>query len=436
MTRRLTVVTVLVLALVPALPTSAQAQDPEPQLVDRIVAVVGDSVVLYSQIEEQVERRRAFGQNVPTDPEQLERLRRQELETLVNELMILQAAARDSIAVPMADVEAQVDATLAEQERRFGSRAAFEAALRAEGMGMEQYRAMVAQGVQRAGIRQQFEAQLQRDRRPPPVSEAETRAFFEARRAELGSRPATIQFRQLVVKPKAADSARDAAMAEAQEALRELQGGADFATVARRYSDDPGTRERGGELGWFRRGRMVPAFERAAFALRPGQVSGIVETSFGFHIIKVDKVKGPERLARHILIRPEITADARGKTRERAEEAAAALRAGASMDSLVAAIHDPAEESRVGPALQDSLPDPYRSQVRGARPGDVVGPFPVPGPEEAYTVVRVTDVTEAGEYTFEDQELRGQIREFLQREKLMREVLDELRRRTYIDIRY
>lgn len=427
---------IAVFALALALPAGARAQDSDRQLVDRIVAVVGDSVVLASEIEEQIERRRAFGQPVPTDEEALEQLRRQELEALVNELIMLQAAARDSIAVPAADVEAQVNATLAEQERRFGGRAAFEAALRAEGMGMEQYRELVAQGVRRAGIRQQFEARLQRDRRPPPVSEAETREFFEARRSELGRRPATIEFRQVLVKPQPSDSAREAAMAEAREALQALQDGADFATVARRYSDDPGTRERGGELGWFRRGRMVPAFERAAFGLRPGQVSGIVETSFGFHIIKVDRVRGPERLARHILIRPEITAEARARTRERAEAATAALRAGASMDSLVESTHDPSEESRVGPALQDSLPDPYRTELRGTSPGDVVGPFPVPGAEEGYAVVRVTQVKEAGEYTFDDQELRGQIRQFLQREKLMREVLDELRSRTYIDIRY
>lgn len=432
MTGRL--IAVFVLALM--LPLAARAQDSQPDLVDRIVAVVGDSVILASDVEEQIERRRAFGEPIPDDPETLDQLRRQELESLVNELVMLQAAARDSITIPTADVQAQVDATLAEQERRFGSRAQFEAALRSEGVTLEEYRSTVAEGVRRAGVRRQFEAQLQRDRRPPPVSEAEARAFFEARRAELGRRPATIEFRQVVVKPEPSDSARQAALAEAEEALRELQGGADFATVARRFSDDPATRERGGELGWFRRGRMVPAFERTAFSLRPGQVSGIVETSFGYHIIKLDRVRGPERLARHILIRPEISPEARAGTRGRAEEVARAMRAGASVDSLVEAVHDPAEESRVGPVLQDSLPDLYRSRLRGASPGEVVGPFPITGADEAYGVVKVLDVTEAGEYTLEDEELRGQIRQFLQREKLMREVLDELRSRTYIDIRY
>lgn len=431
MTRRL----IVVLALALALPFGARAQESGLQGIDRIVAVVGDSIILASDIAEQIERRRAFGEPVPTDPDALEELRRQELESLINELVLLQAAARDSIVVSPTQVDAQVSATVAEQERRFGSRAALEEALRAEGMTFQEYRDVVAEGVRRAGIRRQFEATIQRDRQPPPVTEAEAREFFEARRAELGSRPATIEFRQVVVKPQAADSARQSALAKAEEALEELRDGADFATVARRFSEDEATRERGGELGWFRRGRMVPAFERAAYALRPGEVSGIVETSFGFHIIKLERVRGPERLARHILVRPEISEEARARTRDRAQDVAEALRAGAPMDSLIDAVHDPAEDSRIGPALQDSLPEPYRNELRDVSRQDVVGPFQVPGPEEAYAVVQVVDLTAAGEYTFEDDEVRGEIRQALQSEKLMREVLAELRRRTYIDIR-
>jgi peptidyl-prolyl cis-trans isomerase SurA len=436
----MTLLRTAVIALVLAAPVTARAQEPaqaqEPELVDRVVAVVGDSAILASDIAEQIERRRAMGQPIPTDPAALDALRRQELDMLVNEMVLLQAAQRDSIIVTDADVQAQVNATLTEQERRFGGRAALEAALAAEGTTLEAYRRTVAEGVRRAGIRQQYQARIQRDRRPPPVRESEVREFFEARRGELGRRPATIEFEQLVVKAAPSDSARAAALAEAEQALAELRDGQDFAAVARRFSDDPGTREQGGELGWFRRGRMVPEFERAAYALRPGQVSGIVETAFGFHIIRVDRVRGPERLARHILIRPEITQADQARTRGRAEEVAAALRSGASLDSLATLYHDPAEQSRVGPVLQDSLPAPYVTELRGRAAGEVVGPFRVPGTGEAFAVARVENVTSAGEYTYDDEDLRAQIRSFLQREKLMEEVLGELRDRTYIDIRY
>lgn len=423
------------MAALALLPAAAAGQ--EPGLVDRIVAVVGDSVILASDVDEQVERLRAFGQPLPTDPNALEELKRRELQALINELVIIQAAARDSLTVSEEDVQAQVQAAVAEQERTFGGRAGFEAALRTEGITLEQYRSMIEQSVRRSGMRQQYEALLQRDRRPPPVSERELQEFFEARRQEIGRRPATIVFEQVVVKPEPSDSAREAALQEAREALQALADGEDFETVARRYSDDIGTRERGGQLGWFERGRMVPAFERAAFALRAGQTSGIVESSFGFHIIRVDKVRGRARQARHILIQPELSDAARAATEPRAEEVAEALRGGASMDSLIEAVHDPAEQSRIGPALQDSLPMPYRSELRGASRGEVVGPFRVPSStEETFAVARVAEVTEAGDYTLEDETLRLQIRRFLQREKLLNEVLEELRRRTYIDVRY
>lgn len=415
---------------------TAGAQSPEPDLVDRIVAVVGDSMILASELDEQIERRRAMGEPVPTDSAALDAVRRAELEALINELVMLQAAERDSIIVPPQDVEGQTEATVQEQVRRFGTRAAFEEALAREGLSLEQYRAVIARNARRAAVRQRFLATVERDRTPPPVPDAELRAFFEERRGELGSRPATIEFAQVVLSPEPSDSAMARARAEAESILAELDAGADFATLARRHSDDPGSRQQGGELGWFRRGRFVPDFERAAFNLRPGQHTGIVETSFGLHIIKVERARGPERLARHILIRPELTAEDLARTRGRAEAVATALRNGASVDSMIDAMHDPVEQSRVGPAIADSLPVPWRSAVRGAGVGQVVGPFQLPSAQERYAVVKVTSVTAAGEYTLEDAELRTQIRQFLQREKLLEEVLGELRRSTYIDVRY
>lgn len=111
---------------------------------------------------------------------------------------------------------------------------------------------------------------------PIELSEEELRKYFEAHKAEYGTEEA-VEASHILVETKE----------EAQLVLDELASGADFAELARTRSKDPGSSRQGGQLGWFGRGRMVPAFEEAAFALKIGETSGIVETQFGFHIIRV-----------------------------------------------------------------------------------------------------------------------------------------------------
>jgi parvulin-like peptidyl-prolyl isomerase len=127
---------------------------------------------------------------------------------------------------------------------------------------------------------------------------------------------------QLADKMKASEEEVDAYLAQhpeldikknkskAEEVLKRVRAGEDFSKLAKEFSTDPGSKEKGGDLGWFGAGQMVPAFEKAAFALKPGEISEIVETNFGYHIIKVDERKTetkdgkPEEKvhARHILI--------------------------------------------------------------------------------------------------------------------------------------
>ena len=111
--------------------------------------------------------------------------------------------------------------------------------------------------------------------------------------------------------------------------MLELRRGADFATAARRFSQDPGSKEQGGSLNWFRRGVMVPEFERVAFALKPGVVSDPVESPFGYHIIQVERVQPAEVQARHILLVPDIDSVHVDSARATAESVRAALVAGA-----------------------------------------------------------------------------------------------------------
>jgi len=122
-------------------------------------------------------------------------------------------------------------------------------------------------------------------------SDDAVKAYYEAHREDRFTAPDEIRARHILIKlpPDADEKARAAARAKADDVLAKVKKGADFAKLAQQLSEDAGTASKGGDLGLFPRGKMVPAFDAAAFALEPGTVSEVVESPFGFHIIKVEE---------------------------------------------------------------------------------------------------------------------------------------------------
>jgi peptidyl-prolyl cis-trans isomerase SurA len=214
-----------------------------------------------------------------------------------------------------------------------------------------------------------------------------------------------------------------------------LRGGGDFATAARRFSADSATRDSGGSLGWFRRGTMVKQFEAAAFRLRPGEISDVVETAFGYHLIQVDRIQPAELLARHILIAPVISPAQIEAARQRAESVHAALTGGASFDSLARAYGDEnAPKLAESVALTELGPDYQQLFARdsslGIKPVLAIG---ASGPRPQFAVLEVTARLPEGELAFED--VREQIRGRLAQDLGVQHYVALLRRQTYIDIR-
>jgi peptidyl-prolyl cis-trans isomerase SurA len=421
-----------------AAPALLPAQE-QPQPIDRVVAVVGDRPILLSEVEEELLVLQSQGQRLPTDSAGRNTLRRQVLERMVDEEVLYQKARQDTtITVTDADVQSAVDEQARQVRGQFQTEAEFRAQLSAAGFGTpEEYRRWLADQQRRSAYQRRLIEKLRGEGklRGGAVSEAEVRAAFAAAQAQL--RPATITMSQIAVAPEPTPLARAAAYARAESALAEVRSGADFSTVARRLSDDVGSRERGGDLGWFRRGAMIQAFDRVAFRLRPGQISDIVTTPYGYHLIIVDRVQPGEVKARHILITPAVTARELDAARVIADTVYARLRAGADFDSLHALFADTVEQKTIGPLPRTALPAIYATVIEGLSPGDVTPVFALT-PEDSlrnkYAVVRVDDVQPEGPYTFE--EVREQVRQNLQRERAVRDHVRALRRQTYVDVRF
>ena len=419
---------------------AAPAQDSTAfTVVDRVVAVVTGKPILLSRLDEQINIMRATERPVPTDSAGLAELRRTILDQLVNEELMVQAAQRDTtITLSMPEVQAAVDEAMKQIRRQFASELDLQRQLRTAGFGTaDEYQRWLYDQKRRENLRNKLMQKLRSKGilKPIPPTEAEERQFFEKNKGQLPRRPATVTFRQVVIRPRPDSAAVAAALQRADTLLKQLRRGADFTTMAKRFSEDETTKETGGELGWFRRGQMVKEFDAVAFSLRPGQISDPFRTPFGFHILQVERIDPAEIQARHILFVPEVTDANRAAAAIRADSVARLLKAGAPFDSLARIYNDPAEETLADNVPRTQLLQEYVDALSGAKPGDIIGPFPVqsPGTGQKHVIIVFQLARPEGEMGFD--ELRDQIRSRLSEDNAMRRYLTGLRKQTYVDFR-
>lgn len=414
-------------------PTTTRASVP----VDRIVAVVGDQPILWSDVMSSINQQRAAGLEMPADSAGQAVLARDALNALVDEEILVQKAHVLKIDVTPDEVNRTVDDQVKRVRQQFPTEEEYKTELRNAGFGTpEEYRRTLYEQMYRRALQQRAFEELRKTAVGRNVSEAEVNESFEKNKAQLQGAPATVTFRQVVVAPKASAAAKAKAKAKADSLLVEIKKGGDFELIAKRESMDPASKAQGGDLGWNRRGAMVPEFERMMFALPPGQISPVIETAFGYHIIRVDRVQAGEVKARHILISPTVDSADIAAAKQEAQLVATQLRNGAQFDSVVAKHHDPAEEKGIlQPFVRDSLPASYAQALAGKKAGDVTDPFELASPRGGakFAVVQLVTVNEAGQYNEAD--VKERIRSQLVAERATRSLLDDLRKQTYVSIR-
>ncbi len=418
-----------------ASPSAARAQD---QTVDRIAAIAGDSVVLLSEL---LQREAELAQRIGSLPEagsaEREELRREILDELIGNQLILQAAIADTtLSLDDQLVDERVAEFMAQTERNFGGRQAMEEGLRREGVTMQAFRDLRGSQLRSMMLIQQYAARFG-GQGAVEVSEEELKELYDRERGSLGERPATVLFRQAVISVEPSEAARAGARALIDSLLLEARGGADFAQLARAHSQDPGSATQGGDLGWFRRGRMTKEFEDVAFLLTEDQLSNVVETQFGFHIIRVEQIRFAERRARHILIRPPLIASDRERARERAEEMARRARAGEDFSQLALEFH----EAEFAPDSMEGLlerqpgqagPPPYYGILSEGELGEVVGPIAFEYFGDHFAVLQPLARREAGTPTFED--VKELLRQRIVEEKRLGRMVEELRRKSHVEV--
>ena len=278
--------------------TSTGALAQKPMVIDRVIATVGGELVLLSELQEQVALSASQAGKAIT-PEERCLL----LEQIMTAKLLVNQAKLDSVVVSPEEVEQQLNGRI-------------DRILSMMNGDIRQFEEYYGQSISevKTQFREDLSAQIQAERmRSKVVAEAritpaEVKEFFETiPKDSLPYFNSEVELRELVYKPKVSAEARANAL-ERIETLRAsiVDGGADFATLAKKQSDDPGSGRQGGELGWAPRGTFVPEFEAAAYRLDVNEISGVVESPFGFHIIQLLERRGNRIRTRHILIKPEI----------------------------------------------------------------------------------------------------------------------------------
>ena len=282
--------------------TALSAQKYEGGLIDKTVAVVGNEVILISDIESEVQQMRIQGRSSDRD------MRCSILESMMESKIFLMQARIDSRTVNSDMVEGELTNRIDNARTMLGGDEELEKYF---GKPLYRLRQEWRQMFEDMSLTQQEQATIAQS--IPEITPYDVQQFLDTVAVEdLPVVPIKYQLSQICIYPD-----REAANLAVKERLLSLReriiNGEKFATLARIYSEDPGSARKGGELGMASKSIFWPAFSDAAMALRPGTISQIVETPDGFHIIEVIEKKGDMFNARHILLKPQYTAEDREK---------------------------------------------------------------------------------------------------------------------------
>jgi len=287
---------IVVIILFSLLALSASGQ----QLIDGVAAIVGEKAILYSEVD-QVTQLFAMQAKVPSysSPEIIQQLRARALDELLNQQVLLEYARQETILVEDRNVEMQLEQSLANIEMQYGS---LKKAAEAFGVDRHKIKAYYEDQIRNNMLVEQVKMELFSDIK---VSRRDVESFYIAWQDSFPDKNPQVDFSILSVPIELGEDKMVQLSTQLLNLKREiLAGSISFEDAAREYSKDPGSAANGGSLGFVGRGVFVKPFEDAAFSLSLGEMSDVVETQFGLHLLRLDGKEGDQLNISHILLMP------------------------------------------------------------------------------------------------------------------------------------
>ncbi len=401
---------------------------------DRIIAIIGNEVILESDLNYQL-MIYARQNNIS----QLnDRIVQEVFKNMVTEKLILAKADQDSITVSDEDVNKQLDYRIKSMVEQFGSEKNLEEAY---GLTVAKIRTIL-----KDDIKKKMKVEKMKQKKfgyGIKVTRTEVQDFYQQFRDSIPEVPETYELYEIMRIPALTEEAKSMAYDKAKQLLDSLKNGADFSELARKYSDDSASAVLGGDLGKVKKGVFVKEFEDAAFLLKPGEISNIVETEFGYHIIKVNEKSGDMISLQHILVKfPHLESadfDAINFLKDLKQKI---LNGQATFQQLAFQYSQDNESAKdsgyIGKLNLNSLADTTEaSKIKSLEKGQISDPIRLGDSRNySYNLFYVKDRVPAHKPTLEtDYQLIENYAQNYKENKEVSEWLEELKKSIYVDIR-
>jgi peptidyl-prolyl cis-trans isomerase SurA len=421
MTRKTLILTGLLLGV-----TTLHAQT----VIDRIVAVVDKEIITESELNERV----AFYAYQNKLDASTAGLQRQILESMIAEKLILAQAIIDSVQVTDEEVTQALDQQIQRLVRQFGSEKAVEEAYgKPIGRIKREYRDEMRKQLLVQRIEQTRQSSIQ-------VTANDVAQFYATYKDSLVEVPETYTISHIYIVPKPDTAIDHQTYLKAKAVLDSIRAGGDFAAFAKRYSSDA-TAANGGDLGWSKRGDFVPEFEEALFSLKPGQVSDVVKTQFGYHIIQLIERRGESVHARHILFRVEKSAASDSAAVRELRALRDSALAGQSFAELAKKYSEDEQTKPLGGDLGEvtakDITSDFADEIKDLKVGEISQPTKIAvGSSYGYQIVLMRKRVPAHMPTLQgDYAQLERLALYLKQTQMNNKWIEELKKNIYLDVR-
>lgn len=422
----------LTLGLLIALVAVTQAKR---DVVDQIAVIVEDQVILASEIASQMQMiALQTGQQPKTDAEAKTFQQRVINEMINDRLFQLEAAKDTSISIRPEEIEQALDDHIARISQNFPSEEAFEAALAGEGLTLRDLRRQFHDDVKGQLLKQRL---IGRKLREVQVSRHEVEEFYHQYGDSIPTQPEGVKLAHILLTYNPSQEVEDSVRALATSLRQQVLDGADFSAISSRYSS-MGAGANGGDLGYLSKDDVVPEFARAAFQLQPGEMSGVVRTEFGYHVILCTGQRESKLKLSHILLNVTPSAADTVQTLRLADSLIQRIAEGDDFAEL-AKTFSVDDDSRVqggelGWFATENMPPEFADELTGWKTvGEVKGPIQT---RFGVHILKLLDYQEAKKFTLDEDFDR--IKEMARQHKtegIVTKWIEEIKKHTYIENR-